>query len=151
MKKEFVGRIGVGLLGGIAVSYLITVGISITFGDGNYYPCVPGLVEQFGSEIMAVIIQTVLSALLGAGFAGSSFIWEKDDWSLLKQTGSYFAVVAVLMMSVAYVCQWMEHSLKGVLSYFAIFFAIFVVVWLIQYAVWKKRISKLNAKIAGKN
>lgn len=71
MKKEFVGRIGVGLLGGIAVSYLITVGISITLGDGNYYPCVPGLVEQFGSEIMAVIIQTILSALLGAGFAGT--------------------------------------------------------------------------------
>ena len=25
------------------------------------------------------------------------------------------------MMTVAYICEWMEHSVKGVLSYFGIF------------------------------
>ncbi|MBQ8815685.1 MAG: DUF3021 family protein, partial [Lachnospiraceae bacterium] len=38
----------------------------------------------------------------------------------------------------------MEHSLKGVLSYFAIFLAIFIVVWLVQYFIWKVRISKIK-------
>ncbi len=151
MKKELVSRIVSGLLDGIVICYLITIGISISLGNGNFYPCVPSLIKQFGNEITAVIVQTILSALLGAGFAVSSLIWEKDDWSLLKQTSVYFAIVTVLMMTVAYVCEWMEHSVRGVLCYFAIFFAIFIIVWVIQFIIWKRRISKINSKITYKN
>ena len=148
MKKELLHRIICGLLVGIAVSHFITIGISITVGDGNFYPCVPSLIDRYGSEITAVIIQTILSAVLGAGFAGASVIWEKDDWSLLKQTGIYFAIITVLMMTVAYICEWMEHSVNGVARYFGIFFAIFAVVWVVRYAIWKNRISKIKEKIS---
>ncbi len=137
MKKELFFRLFIGLLGGIVLSYLITIAISLVVGDGNYYPCVPSLTERFGNEIKAVIIQTVLSAILGAGFAGCSLIWGKDEWSLLKQTSIYFLIVSVLMMAIAYICEWMEHSVKGILSYFGIFFAIFIVVWIVQYLIWK--------------
>lgn len=75
----------------------------------------------------------------------------KDDWSLLKQTSVYFAIITVLMTTVAYVCKWMEHSVRGVLCYFAIFFAIFIIVWVIQFVIWKRRISKINSKITYKN
>lgn len=150
MKKELISRIFIGLLGGIVLSYLITIGISLVLGDGNFYPCVPSLIDRFGNEITAVIIQTILSALLGAGFSGASLIWKKDEWSMLKQTGIYFAIITVLMMTVAYVCEWMEHSVKGVVSYFAIFFIIFVVIWVIQYVIWKIRISKIKNKLSGK-
>ena len=148
MKRKLLFRIFSGLLGGIVISHLITIGISIALGDGNFYPCVPGLIDRYGNEITAVIIQTILSAALGAGFAGASLIWEKDEWSLLKQTGIYFAIITVLMMTVAYICEWMEHSVKGVISYFGIFFAIFAIVWVIQYAIWKRRIAKLKEKIS---
>lgn len=151
MKKELFSRIFVGLLGGIVISYFITIGISLTIGDGNYYPCVPSLIERFGNEVSAVIIQTVLSAVLGAGFAACSIIWEKDEWSLLKQTGIYFVIVSALMMTVAYICEWMEHSVKGVLSYFAIFFVIFIVVWIVRYFIWKARISKIKEGIEQKH
>ena len=147
MKKGLLFRVFVGVLGGVVLSYFITIVISLTAGDGNYYPCVPSLTERFGNEVTAVIVQTVLSAILGAGFAGSSLIWEKDEWSLLKQTSIYFAIVSVLMMTVAYICEWMEHSVKGVLSYFVIFFAIFIVVWIVQYLIWKIRISKIKEGI----
>ena len=94
----------------------------------------------------AVIIQTLLSVVLGMGFAGASYIWDRDDWSLLKQTGIYFAVVTILMMTISYVCEWMEHSVKGFVSYFAIFLAIFVAVWIIRYSFWKLRIAKIKGK-----
>ena len=109
------------------------------------------LIERFGNEVTAIIIQTVLSAVLGAGFAGSSIIWEMDEWSLLKQTSIYFGIVSVLMMTIAYICEWMEHSVKGVLSYFGIFFAIFIVVWIVQYLIWKVRVSKIKEGIQKKN
>ena len=102
MKKEILKRVLIGVLGGIVISYLITIGISIVVWDGNYYPCVPTLVDRFGTQIEAVVVQTILSAVLGAGFALSSFIWQQDNWSLLKQTGIYFLVVTILMMTIAY-------------------------------------------------
>ena len=71
-------------------------------------------------------------------------------WSLLKQTGVYFAIITVIMMTVAYICEWMEHSVRGVLTYFGIFLAIFVVVWVAQYLSLKIRISKIKQKL-GKN
>ena len=147
MKKEFARRVFVGLLGGIVISYLITIGISIAIGDGSYYPCVPSLIERFGNEVTAIIMQTALSAVLGAGFAGSSIIWEMDEWSLLKQTSIYFGIVSVLMMTIAYICEWMEHSVKGILSYFGIFVAIFIAVWIVQYLIWKVRVSRIKEKI----
>ena len=151
MKKEFARRVFVGLLGGIVISYLITIGISIAIGDGSYYPCVPSLIERFGNEVTAIIIQTALSAVLGAGFAGSSIIWEMDEWSLLKQTSIYFGIVSVLMMTIAYICEWMEHSVKGILSYFGIFVAIFIAVWIVQYLIWKVRVSRIKEKIQKNN
>ncbi len=151
MKKEFARRVFVGLLGGIVISYLITIGISIAIGDGSYYPCVPSLIERFGNEVTAIIMQTALSAVLGAGFAGSSIIWEMDEWSLLKQTSIYFGIVSVLMMTIAYICEWMEHSVKGILSYFGIFVAIFIAVWIVQYLIWKVRVSKIKEKIQKNN
>lgn len=147
MKKEILKRMIVGLLGGIAISYIITIIISWTFGDGKYYSCVPSLVVKFGNEINAVTIQVILSAVLGVAFAGASIIWEMDRWSILKQTGLYFGIVTVVMMSVAYVCEWMEHSFKGFICYFTLFFVIFVLVWIVQYIIWKVRISSLKAKI----
>ena len=151
MKKEFARRVFVGLLGGIVISYLITIGISIAIGDGSYYPCVPSLIERFGNEVTAIIMQTALSAVLGAGFAGSSIIWEMDEWSLLKQTSIYFGIVSVLMMTIAYICEWMEHSVKGILSYFGIFVAIFIAVWIVQYLIWKVRVSKIKEGIQKNN
>ena len=151
MKKNFFFRIFMGLLGGVVISYFITLGISLVIGDGNYYPCVPSLIERFGNEVTAVIVQSVLSAILGAGFSGCSIIWEKDEWSLLKQTGIYFLIISVLMMMVAYICEWMEHSVKGALSYFGIFFVIFVVVWVLQYLTWKVRISNIKEELKKNN
>lgn len=147
MKKELLKRIFVGLVGGITISYIITIIISLAFKDGNYYSCVPSLITKYGSEINAVIIQTLLSAVLGAVFSGASIIWEMDNWSLLKQTGLHFIIVSTTMMSVAYICEWMEHSVKGFVSYFSIFFAIFIVVWILQYTILKIKISRLKTQI----
>lgn len=147
MKKGIFVRIFVGLAGGIAISYLITIIISAAIGDGVYYPCVPSLVERYQNELAAVIVQMILSAVLGAGFSAASLIWEKDEWSLLKQTGIYFVIITAIMMTVAYICEWMEHSVRGVLSYFGIFFLIFVVIWVARYVSWKIRISKIKEKL----
>lgn len=148
MKKQafFRGLIGVPI--GITIGYLITIFISLGWGNGYYSPCVPSLEEQMGSEINAVILQTVLCGILGAVFGAISIIWELDSWSIVKQTGIYFLIGSISMMPIAYINHWMEHSIGGFLSYFWIFIVIFIVAWIIQYIVWRQRIKKINESIS---
>ncbi|WP_294831241.1 DUF3021 family protein [uncultured Gemmiger sp.] len=42
----------------------------------------------------------------------------------------------------------MKHTALGVLSYVAIFVAIFVVVWLSQYLLWKRKIKQMNTLVS---
>ena len=41
---------------GVLVGYLITIAISLIFGNGRYYPVKPELSQMVGSELGAVIL-----------------------------------------------------------------------------------------------
>ncbi|MDE5993277.1 MAG: DUF3021 domain-containing protein, partial [Oscillospiraceae bacterium] len=109
-----------GLLGfplGIAISSILALVISGIAGNGEYYAYPPSLADSVGGELNAAALQTVLSGILGAAFGAASVIWEKDSWSLAKQSAVYFFVSAAAMLPIAYFTEWMEHSLKGFLIY----------------------------------
>lgn len=144
MKKKILLRGISGFPLGVAIGYLITIIISLIWANGYYSPCVPELVVMMGSEIKAVLLQAFLCGILGMGFAASSVIWEMEDWGIVKQTGIYFLIVSIIMMPIAYVTFWMEHSLKGVASYFGIFALIFAIVWIIQYIRGRYNVKKMN-------
>ena len=148
MKKKTIRRGLFGLPIGIAIGFVITLIISACVGDGSFYPVAPELIGAMGNELNAVILQTVLCAIMGAGFAAASVIWELDSWSLAKQSGIYFLIISIITLPVAYFANWMKHSLAGVLSYAGIFSAIFVVVWISQYLLWKRNIKRMNAFVS---
>ncbi|MGN1100020.1 MAG: DUF3021 domain-containing protein [Christensenellales bacterium] len=144
MVKKIIKR---GLFGfpiGIAIGFVISLIISVCFGDGYYYPVTPELISSTGNELNAVVLQTVLCGMLGSGFAMASIIWELESWSIVKQSGVYFMIACVIMFPVAYIANWMKHSVGGVLSYMGIFVLIFIIVWVAQYLGWKHRIKRMN-------
>lgn len=147
MKKQIFLRGFLGFPIGILIGYIITIVISLKWGHGNYIPCIMELVEIMGSQINAVILQTLLCGLIGSSFSVSSLIWEVDKWSIFKQTGIYFSITSIVMMPIAYFLYWMEHSFWGVISYFGIFIVIFIIVWIIKYCIWRIRIIKINKKL----
>lgn len=151
MKKKVILRGLFGLPVGIAIGFVITLLISICIGDGAFYPVTPELIQMMGNQLNAVILQTILCAILGVGFAMASVIWEIDSWSLAKQSGVYFLVISVVMLPIAYFANWMKHSIAGVLSYVGIFVMFFAAVWISQYLLWKRRIKKMNARIHGED
>lgn len=147
MKKQMFLR---GLLGfplGISIGYIITIVLSLGWGQGQYLPCAPELVSIMGTESMAVLFQMVLCGVLGTAFGACSVIWEIEEWSIAKQTFIYFLITALVMMPISYLNNWMQHSIIGVLQYFGIFVAIFIIVWIIQYIILRKKIKQMNAKI----
>ena len=151
MKKQLIKR---GLLGfplGISLGYVITIIVSAFFGKGYYSAVMPELVTMMGNEINAVILQTLLCGILGTGFAMASLIWEVDSWSLAKQSGIYFAIACALMLPIAYITNWMKHTLFGILSYIGLFVLIFIIVWLSQYFALRSRITKINREVNADN
>lgn len=147
MKKKVILRGLIGVPVGIAIGFIIVVGVSIGIGDGAYHPAMPELIEAMGNELNAVILQAVLTGVIGAGFAMASVVWEMDSWSLAKQTGIYFAISSAVFLPIAYAANWMQHSVGGVLTYVAIFIGIFIVIWVSQYFVWKSRVKKMNDRV----
>lgn len=147
MKKKILLRSASGIPLGIAVGYVITVLISVVLGEGEYFPCVPQLIDEVGNELNAVILQTGLCALLGAVSAASSVIWEIERWSIVKQTGVFFLALSLAMMPIAYCLHWMERSPVGFLKYFGIFAAIFAVIWFVKCAVLFQNVKKMNEKL----
>ncbi|MDY5730642.1 MAG: DUF3021 domain-containing protein [Eubacteriales bacterium] len=144
MKKQILKR---GLWGfpiGIAIGHGISILISLLIGQGQFIATPPTLVEQFGSELNAVIIQSLLGGMLGAGFSITSIIWELDNWSIAKQSCVHFAILSTVMLPIAYCLHWMEHSLLGFTTYFAIFIIIYIAIWFAIYLSWKIKIKQLN-------
>ena len=147
MKKKLISR---GILGfpiGITIGYCITILVSLIWADGYYSPCMPALTLRMGNEINAVILQAILCGLLGVSFSASSIIWEIAHWNMVKQTGVYFFINAIIMITVAYCTYWMEHSIAGFLSYFGIFITIFIIVWIIEFITSKYIVKKMNQNL----
>lgn len=147
MKKKLILR---GLMGfpiGMAIGQIVTIIISLIFGEGRYLSVRPELAEAAGSEINAVILQALLCGVIGSGFSMASLVWEKDSWSIAKQSVIYFALISAVMFPAAYAANWMEHSVKGAVSYILIFIGIFLAAWAAQYIAWRAKIKKLNAGV----
>lgn len=147
MKKRIMLRGIMGFPLGVAIGYFITILLSLIWGQGYYSPCVPELTAVLGNEPAAVLVQAMLCGLLGMASGASSVIWKIEGWSIVKQTGIYFGVLSGVMLPIAYLSYWMEHSVVGFLQYFAIFFLIFCAIWGIQFVVWKRQVGKMNAQL----
>lgn len=147
MKKQIMFRLLIGFPGGVLIAYVISIIISLIIGDGQYFATEPSLIVQVGSEINAIILQSMLAGIYGAIWAGSSVIWENEDWSLLKMTVVHFLITSISTFPIAYFTYWMAHNLVGIATYFAMFIGIYAGIWVGLYGVWRKRITQINAKI----
>lgn len=132
---------------GLLVCQMISIVISVIIHDGTYYAVVPELIPICKSEVNAVIVQTVCALLYGSVWAGSSVIWEIDEWSLLKQSSIHFLITSIVTFPVAYMTRWMQHTISGIVSYFGIFVTIYVFIWITQYFSMKSKIAQLNSKV----
>lgn len=146
MKKEIVWRCFSGAGIGLAVSTIIAIVISLTLGDGAYHPVVPEFAAECG-ELNAVIIQMLLSFVYGAAWGGASVVWEKENWSLMRQTVTHLVICSLATFPVAYITHWMSHDLGSVLAYFGIFLGIYAIIWLSYYTSLKKRVKQMNDKM----
>lgn len=147
MLKAALKRGILGFLIGVFIAIIVPLFISIIINDGNFYPIPPSFIKDCGNELNAAILQYTLSGLCGFGCAASSVFFSSDRLNILQSTALNFLGVSISTLPIAYVCHWINHSLVGVISYFAIFIVIYIIIWLISYLSIRNIIIKANKKI----
>ncbi len=147
MKTEFIKRALLGFPLGISIGYVMSVVFSAIFAGGNYGAVHPELVELYGSEINAVIIQAVLWGIIGFVFSGFSVVWELETWSYAIQTIVVFVSYIVTMTPIALFLRWINPSLSSISLFVVIFVAIFFSIWMLIHLKTKSDIKALNDEI----
>ncbi|MDF2905532.1 MAG: hypothetical protein K0R34_853 [Herbinix sp.] len=131
---------------GVFIGYTITILIALA-NKGEYNPVVPKLAVQMNSELMAVVLQYVLMAIMGYVFSASSAVYEVEQWGIAKRTMIHYLIITITTFPIAYVCYWMNHSLFGILSYVGIFTGYYLIGWIAQMYFWKRKIRRINEKL----
>ncbi len=147
--KEVIKRGLQGIPTGIMIGQIVSIVFSLIQGNGQFVPVVPEFTEMIGNQNVAVIIQTVLTGLIGMIFSASSVIWDYEEkkMGLLKQTSLYFFINALVVIPIAYYLRWMKGTFLGFITYMGVFVIIFFVIWCINYFFWKKEVESVNKKL----
>lgn len=150
MLKKILLRSAISATASIVINQLVTIIISLTIGDGRYFPVTPAFAAMFESELAPVIVQLLLVGLIGAVFAGSSVIFDIESWSFLRQGIIHLAITSAVFIPVALIC-WRPVNPTGILSLTGSLVFVYGCTWLSRYLVWRSSIRKLNARIQSVN
>lgn len=140
----FLSSIGFAL--GIVIGTVITaVTTTMSIADGKLYICVPEFTEFIGNELLAFVIQSILSGVIGIAGMGGSAVYSIEEWSLLRATVSHFIPTVSVFFAVSFFLKWLSFENKiEIFIMLAIYIATYCLIWLSQYFSYKLQIEEIN-------
>ena len=145
--KKIISRMVNGLLICEFVLLIISLVMSYFFTDGDFSIANPMLIENSKSVFSASFLSICLVGLLGLVFGFASVVWEEEKLSILARTIIHFLLTGSTMVFVGYKLYWFQKSFLSLAIFLVIYFLIYLVIWFIEYAIYKRDIASLNAKI----
>ena len=145
--KKIISRMVKGLLICEFVLLVISLVMSYIFTDGDFSIANPMLIENSKSVFSASFLSICLVGLLGLVFGFASVVWEEEKLSILARTIIHFLLTGLTMIFVGYKLYWFQKSFLSLAIFLAIYFLIYLGIWFIEYAIYKRDIASLNAKI----
>ena len=143
MKKEVLKRAVIGFFLGMLIGNFISY---ISSGRSAVPPVLVSddLIRKAGSEMAALIVQTVLSGILGAvSFMGTIF-YDLDDWGMTKTMLVHFLLILGVYFPVGFYCGWIEPDLKYILMVTGAMAFAYLIVWVIMYIRYRIETARLN-------
>ena len=137
MLKKTLKFAGVGFLLGAAIGNLIAV---LT---GHSSIVSEMLVDWTGSMTAALVVQTVLSGLIGAAGMGGVSLYDAERLPLLAAAVLHFILYFSVFSAACLVLGWFS-DLTEFLVMAAIMAGIHILIFLIMCAVYRKEVRKLN-------
>ncbi|PFF27566.1 hypothetical protein CN327_29190 [Bacillus cereus] len=147
--KNLINRVFGGFVIGVIIGQVVQILISLKLGHGEYISVVDHFRSFFVSEMTAVIVQIMLTGIIGVTFATSSLVFEIAKWSLLKQYIVHFCITALVWVPIVTLL-WMPKTFISTMIFFISFLGTYVITWVIQYIISKNDIKRINAAIQSK-
>lgn len=98
-------------------------------------------------EIRTLLIQLVAANIIGIIFSVASFVFEREEWSLLKQTIIHFIILLGTFLPAAVWMGWVPNHVSSILICVGIFIIVYFVIWFAMTMYWKKKIESLNHQL----
>ncbi|HDR7434796.1 TPA: DUF3021 domain-containing protein [Bacillus anthracis] len=98
-------------------------------------------------ETKTLIAYLVTANMIGLIFSFASFIFEKEEWSILKQTSIHFIVLLGTFLPTAILIGWVPNRFSPILVCIGIFIVIYFMIWFIMTLYWKRKIKKINHQL----
>lgn len=130
-------RIGGKVLSGMAMAMfysLLFLGIGYVKGMENI-------------EVKTLLAYLVTANMVGLIFSFASFVFEKEEWSILKQTTIHFIILLGTFLPIAIWIGWVPNHLVPILICIGSFIVVYFIIWLTMTIYWKKKIEDLNNEL----
>ena len=137
----------------IVIFMLLGIGvgniINLIFGIlcGQFYPGMPLYIQSFDNLNMAVLIQTLVYAILGIlqGLAGKVFQSKLNDNIVIVFVSHYFLIMLPLVLA-GYYLKWFS-SFTTLILMLIIATIVYILIGIARYLSIKKGIREINIKL----
>ena len=141
MKRIVIKRLVIGFILGAIIGNAIAIISSLFYGK---FAIISGSLRNSVGPVGGIIVQSLLSGLIGmAGIGGMSF-YDIDKWSLLSVTAAHFISIMITFTIAYFVLGWGDRSWLLYLIMVLIEALIFFIIWLVIYSGWKKTVKEMN-------
>lgn len=89
----------------------------------------------------------LLSGIPGAVAMGSTIIYEIEKWSIARATATHFLVTFGCLYLVGFALEWFRFGEPVFWIFTGAMILAYVLIWLIQYMAYKRRIRKMNENL----
>ena len=89
-----------------------------------------------------VFAHIVCSGIMGLVGNGGAIVYDLESWGIIKATFIHFSVTFMTMIAISEILGWFPHEI--LVFVFLGFTAVYVIIWLIEYAIGKKQVKELN-------
>ena len=145
--RKVIHHLSFGIFSGTFIGLMISFVISWRVGLGKYYPGTPTFMAQFDTELEALGWSIILWSVIGLMFSLASLIYEKDNWSILKQMSIHFISTYIGLLSLNLMLNWFSYTLRDWLEFTIIFIIIYATIAFISMMRVKLSLDKINEKL----
>ncbi|MCK0471680.1 DUF3021 domain-containing protein [Halalkalibacter sp. APA_J-10(15)] len=103
------------------------------------------------TTIFYVWASMLCSFIIGIYFGLSSFIFEANDWSLLKQTVIHFMMSISFYFIIALIVGWVPLTVLAILLTSLIFILFYALMWTGYYLYYKRIEKSMNDSLSKKD
>lgn len=136
-----------GIPSGILIGLITSLIFSWQAGYGIFYPGPPAFMSLFNNEVEALTAAIVLWSIVGSMFSISSMIFEKNEWSILKQTFLHFLCTYTGLLALNIFLNWFDYTLENVAEFTLTFFIIYAIVWSVSMIRVKRSLDEINQRL----